>query len=123
MSAEQLTSIANKLVGYCRNHQEAECLDTLYHENAVSVAAMADGNNETVGLDAIKAKHAWWNSNMETHSGSVEGPFLHGDQQFGVIFEIDATNKETGQKMAMKELAIYKVSGDKIVREEFFYTM
>jgi len=126
MSAEQLTSIANKLVGYCRNHKETECLDKLYADNAISVEAAAMPGSDSAkvtGRDAIKRKHEHWNSTMQVHSSAIDGPFLHGRDRFGVIYEIDATNKKTGQRMAMKELAIYKVSDNKIVREEFFYTM
>ena len=58
---------------------------------------------------------------MEVHSSTVEGPFLHGEDHFGVIFDFDATDKESKERVTMKELAIYTVKGGKIIREEFFY--
>lgn len=117
-------AIAEKLIACCRENQEETGLNELYSENAISVEAMiAPGNDsaEAKGLAAIKAKHDWWNENFEVHSATSEGPFLHGDDRFGIIFKVDATNKMTGERHAMQELAIYTVSNDKIVREEFFY--
>lgn len=126
MSYEQLSDVANKLVRYCRTHDETECLDRLYAQDAVSVEAMAmagSENAETAGLDRIREKHAWWTNAMEVHSSTVDGPYLHGHDRFGVIFEFNATNRQTGERMEMKELAIYTVTKGKIVREEFFYTI
>lgn len=117
--------VADQLVAHCRNHTEAEGLRTLYAPNAVSVEAadMGGTGREAKGIDAIQGKHDWWYDNHEVHSSTAEGPFLHGDDRFGVIFAIDVTSKQSGQRMAMKELGIYHVADGKIVREEFFYTM
>jgi hypothetical protein len=79
-------------------------------------------SRESRGVDAIKGKHDWWNSAMELHSASVDGPFVHGDDRFAVIFGFDATDRKSGERTQMKEVAIYTVNGDgKIVREEFYY--
>lgn len=124
MSVEQMKSVAEKLVGFCQNHQEATALDTLYSADAVSVEATpmkAMDSAVVSGLDAIRAKHAWWESAMDVHESSVEGPFFHGEDRFGVIFSIDATNKQTSERMNMRELGVYTVKDGKIAREEFFY--
>ena len=124
MSVEQTREIADKLVNYCKSNDTASCLNELYHTDAVSVEAMAGPGSdspETKGLDGIRGKHEWWGNSFEVHSLNVEGPFMHGDDRFGVIFEFDATNKEANERTAMKELAIYTVQDGKIVREEFFY--
>ena len=60
---------------------------------------------------------------MEVHESSTEGPFLHGSDRFAVVFAMDATERESGQRMQMTEVGVYTVSGGKITREEFFYTM
>ena len=102
-----------------------EGLDTLYAPDAVSVEAadpMGKGR-EVAGVEAIKGKHDWWQNAHEIHSSTVEGPFLHGDNQFGAIFNIDVTTKETGDRMQMKEFGLYTVDQGKIVKEEFFYSM
>ncbi|NJM35725.1 MAG: nuclear transport factor 2 family protein [Rhodomicrobium sp.] len=125
MFPKTLKATAEKLVQYCREDKTAEGLKTLYHRDAVSAEAMAmpgADSAESKGLKAIKAKHDWWYANHDVHSQNVEGPFYHGPDRFGVIFEIDVTNKQSGQRMAMRELAVYTVNPKgKIVREEFFY--
>ena len=124
--ASTIQQIGEQLVTYCRAGDTATGLDTLYAADAVSVEAAANpetGSAVTEGLDGIRGKHAWWDENFEVHSASVDGPFPHGDDRFGVIFELDATEKATGKRNAMKELAIYHVADGKIVREEFFYPM
>lgn len=114
--------IANELVAGCREGRERANLDRLYAEDAVSVeAADMGGGRETRGLAAIHGKHDWFDAMAEVHSGSVEGPFHHGDDRFAVIFEVDVTMKDTGTRSLMREVAIYHVKGGKIVREEFFY--
>lgn len=118
-----LTNIADKLVTYCREGKEAQGLQELYSPDAVSVEAtpMEGGSAESAGLEAIKGKHDWWFNAHEVHSSKVEGPFFHGPDRFGVIFEMDVTNKESKQRMQMRELGVYTVKDGKIVREEFFY--
>ncbi|MEM7059141.1 MAG: nuclear transport factor 2 family protein [Pseudomonadota bacterium] len=126
MFDEKLTAIANALVEHCRNGTEAEGLATIYAEDCVSVEAakMEEGGMGPVfeGRDAIKAKHEWWDANTEVHEFTVDGPFMHGHDRFGVIFSIDVTMKDSGQRMPMKELGIYTVQDGKIVREEFYFS-
>ena len=118
-----LMDVANELVAGCRDGTSSQKLDALYAPDAVSVeAADFDGaGREAKGLDAIKGKHAWWESTFEYLGGSVSDPFPHGDDRFAVIFEVKTKNKETGAVEDMKEVAVYHVANDKIVREEFFY--
>ena len=117
-----LSEIAHELVAGCREGRAKQNLDALYAPDAVSVEAEDMGQGrETHGLPGIHAKHEWWESTQIVHSGSVEGPFLHGDDSFAVIFEMDAEDKTTGKRSQMREVAIYHVKGGRIVREEFFY--
>ena len=113
--------IAQKLYQHCVDHTEAEALATLYSDDAVSVEPMAMEGQSPVseGKAAIEGKHEWWNANFEVHSGVVEGPFINGNN-FSLIFEIDATDKTSGQRWKAKEVALYETDGDKIVRESFF---
>lgn len=117
-----LSEIANELVAGCREGRAKDNLDKLYAPDAVSVEAADMGNGREVhGLAGIHGKHDWWERTQIVHSGSVEGPFLHGDDSFAVIFEMDAEDKESGRRSQMREVAIYHVANDRIVREEFFY--
>ena len=126
MFDDKLKSVGEKLVGYCREGKEAQALAELYAPNAVSVEALAmpgADSPETPGLEAIKGKHDWWFGAHEVHSSKADGPYFHGANRFGVIFDIDVTAKESGQRMQMRELGVYTVEDGKIVREEFYYNM
>ena len=117
------SQVANALVAHCRNGTTQQGVDELYAQNAQSVEAWAmPGGDQTVwdGTEAIKGKQQWWEDNFEVHSVNIDGPYVNGDA-FSVIFEIDATNKGTGERSAMKEIGNYEVSGGKIQREAFFF--
>lgn len=127
MSGESMKATAEKLVGYCRSNDTIKGLDELYDPGAVSVEASAMPGTDspaTEGVDGIKGKHEWWNNSFEVHSAAVDGPYPHGDDRFAVIFEMDVTHKESGQRSQMKEVGVYSVNeAGKIVREEFYYDM
>ena len=72
------------------------------------------------GRAGVKEKGEWWQANHEVHGGSVEGPYVNGDQ-FVVRFKMDVTVKATGERMAMDEVGIYTVKNGKIVEERFCY--
>jgi hypothetical protein len=125
MTSEATRATAEKLVQYCREGKEAQGLDEYYDQQAVSVEAMAmdGGDRESRGLEAIRGKHDWWNENFTVHDAKVEGPFLHGDDRFAVIFEMETSPKAGGERQRMREVAVYTTNpGGRIVREEFFYT-
>jgi len=128
MTAETTRATADKLVAYCRNNDTLTGLKEIYASDAVSVEASpmpgGDGSTETRGVDGIRSKHEWWANNFDVHSATVDGPYPHGTDRFAVIFEMDTTHKESGQRNQMKEVAVYHVNdAGKIVREEFFYAM
>ena len=72
------------------------------------------------GMEAVKQKGDWWRANHEVHGGSVEGPYVNGDQ-FAVRFKFDLTPKSTGERTAMEEVGLYTIKDGKIVEERFFY--
>lgn len=111
------------LTKHCNAKTEHEALDKLYHADCVSVESL-DGPNgrEAHGLDAIRGKHAWWDSAFEEHETSAQGPFFNAPNRFTLIFQMDVTERESGQRMQMSEVGLYTVDTDgMIVREEFFY--
>lgn len=116
--------IANRLVELCRQGKNADALNTLFAEDAVSVEAGGPPGMdlEAKGLAAIKGKGEWWAANHEVHSANVTGPWPHGDR-FIVGFQYDVTNKPSGKRIKMDEVGLYTVKNGKIVREEFFYEM
>jgi len=120
----KLQEIANELCSGCREGRERQNLDKLYAENAVSIEAAAMPGMESVethGVKAIHGKHEWWENANEVHSQKIEGPFFHGDNKFSAIFELDVTDKQSNQRMQMREIALYTVENGKISRVEFFY--
>jgi len=126
-SPQDLMQIGQKLVEYNNNDQSRKCVEEMYAQDCVSAEAAAmpgEDSNEVKGVDAIFAKHDWWESANEVHSSSAEGPFVHGDDRFCVIYEMDVTDKESGERMQMREVATYYVDSDnKICREEFAYAL
>lgn len=114
--------VGKALVELCKVGKEMDALATLYHDDAVSIEARPGNESVAKGMEAIKAKHEWWNSAVEMHSAEVEGPFPnHNDNQFACIFTMDATMKQANQRFQMKEVGLYTVENGKIIKEEFFY--
>ena len=121
---QELMQLGQTLIDHCSNRNEQALQDNYYAEDAVSAEAvpMPDGSVEAVGRDAIKAKNEWWYGAHDLHAMEVDGPFIHGDDRFSVIFNIDVTQKESGERFQMREIGTYYVNQDgKIIREEFAY--
>ena len=119
-----LEEIAEALVAHCKAGTVARGLEELYADDAESVEPFPgpDGSSPIAkGREAIQGKHEWWADAFDVHEAAVDGPHLHGQDRFAVIFEIDATNRESGERMRMKEVGVYTVDDGRIVREEFFY--
>jgi len=117
--------IGQKLVALCREGKNLECINTYYAEGVESVEAAPPPGGERVasGIDAVRGKNQWWADNHEVHSAEVQGPYPHGEDRFAVHFNYDITNKPSGQRMRLDEVAVFHVNDGKIVREEFFYDM
>lgn len=118
--------IGKELVALCKDGKALEAVETLYDEKIVSIEGQ--GSEEMParieGIEAVRGKSEWWFDNHEVHSESVTGPFCgHRDDQFVVQFEMDITNKPSGQRTQMTEVGLYTVSGGKIIQEEFLYLM
>jgi len=124
---QELMQIGGQLVQLCNEGKDSECLDQLYTADAVSAEAVpmpGQDSAEAPGLEAIRGKHEWWYANNEVHSSQAEGPFVHGDDRFNVIFSMDVTDKNTGERTQMREVATYYVNeAGKIHREEFAYPL
>ena len=116
--------IANKYVELCKAHQNHLIIETLFSPDIVSVEAGAPPGTsaEVKGVKAVTEKGKQWMANHEVHSAKVEGPWPNGDK-FIVRLTYDVTNKPSGKRLTLDEAALFTVAGDKIVREEFFYSM
>ncbi len=112
--------VAKKLVQMCEKGEFRAAVETLYAPDIVSVEAheMPNMPSEMHGLEQVLGKTDWWEQNMEVHDSKVSGPFVARDR-FVVRFDIDATDKSSGQRRKMSEVGIYTVMNGKVSREEF----
>ena len=115
-----VAEVANGLAALCREAKFDEAMTAYYSPDIVSIEAMQGEGHETHGLEAIKAKGEWWAANHEVHSVKVSGPYLNGDQ-FAVLFTMDVTFKQNGQRSNFEEIGVYKVADGKVVHEQFYY--
>ncbi len=111
--------LAQDFVALCKAGKFDEAGDRHWSPDVVSIEPMGP-EPESRGLDAVLGKRKWWYDNHEVHGGGAEGPYVNGDQ-FAVEFSMDVTAKASGQRMQMKEIALYTVKDGKIVEERFFY--
>ncbi len=116
--------VADRLVALCREGKNVQALDELYSPDIVSIEPFGDETMpaEIKGIAAVRAKTDWWYASFEWHGGSVDGPLV-SDAHFAARFSMDVTERKTGQRSQMVELAVYEVKDGKIVSERFFYRM
>ncbi|GAC1514294.1 MAG: hypothetical protein NVS1B4_01620 [Gemmatimonadaceae bacterium] len=122
-SSAPATAVAQELVNLCRAGRYKDAVNTLYSEKVVSIEPVG---NETMpaemrGIDSVRKKTDWWESNHEVHSQEVDGPFMGGEDEFAVHFSYVTTFKPTGERRTMNEMALYKLADGKVVKEQFFY--
>jgi len=126
MSIAETIGIGRRLVELCNDGQDQQAVDELYDEKIVSIEGqdMEAMPARLEGLAAVREKHRWWYENHEIHASSATGPFCgHREDCFAVLFETDVTSQPSGERMAMREIALYTVAGGKVVQEEFLYLM
>ncbi|MEI4194985.1 nuclear transport factor 2 family protein [Roseovarius sp. E0-M6] len=98
-------------------------VDEVYAENAQSVEAVVPPGRDVriaKGRGAIRAKREDWAATHDIHTLEADGPYIHPPNRFAVRLEADVTQKASGKKMTLREIAIYTVEDGKIAREEFF---
>jgi hypothetical protein len=102
-----------------------ESVKTLYADDVESIEAVeAPGSSRvTRGKDAVLSNNVKWLEAHEVHSSVTDGPYPHGNDKFAVRFNFDVTNKTSGQRMKLDEVAVYTLKNDKVVKEEFFYSI
>ena len=90
--------------------------DALFHKKFASV----EGGMVWEGRKAVQAKSDDFYAKNDIHSCTCEGPYV-GSTGFGVRFNVDMTDKASGQRVQMSELAVYTVKNGKVVEEQFYY--
>jgi len=114
--------VAKGLVDLCRQRKHMEAINKYYSDGIVSVESSSGPGmpTEMKGIEAIKEKNKWFFDNNELNGEEVNGPFV-GENQFAVQYKMDVTQKASGKKVHMEEMALYTVENGKIVREHFYY--
>jgi ketosteroid isomerase-like protein len=114
--------IANDLVALWKAGKFAEAGEKYWADDVTSVEPVVPpGMDPTCrGKSAARGKGEWWAGAHETHSCTVVGPYLNGDQ-FVVRFTMDVTVRESGQRMQLDETALYTIKDGKIAEERFFF--
>ncbi len=114
--------IGRELVRLYNAGRAEDAVERLYSRSITSIEAQ--GSKEMParikGIQAVRAKRAWWSARTKVHSTRATGPYrgLRKDQ-FAVLFAIDLTDKASRQRSRINEIALYTVRGGKIVQEEF----
>jgi hypothetical protein len=88
------------------------------HARHVIVAPCEQKKN--VHLRIARKGRRFDESYTEIHAFTCSEPLVAG-AFFSVVMGLDATYKEGGRR-TMKEVCVYEVANDKIVREQFFYS-
>ncbi|HEY4325400.1 MAG TPA: nuclear transport factor 2 family protein [Mucilaginibacter sp.] len=114
--------VASRLVQFCREGKNAEAINELYDDQAVSHEPEGSPMQASVGKQAIlDSTNHWYSTVKEIHSVDISDPIVSGNF-FVCGMKIDATYKEHGRSM-MDELCVYEVKDGKIVSQQFFYQM
>jgi len=110
--------VAHGLVDFCRRGEFDAATEEFYSSDITSIEPHGDPL-ESHGIEEVRKKSEWWANTFDVHGVTVTGPYINGDQ-FTVRFEIDATNKASGERMMLDEIAVYSVRNDKVVYERFY---
>jgi ketosteroid isomerase-like protein len=124
-ATDQTMRVGRRLVELIEAGKNREAIEELYADDAVSVEAAegGPGGRVTEGKQKVLEMSDWFFSTMDVHGGTIDGPYPH-DDRFICFMSVDLTPKEgpmAGQRMQMKEAALYSVRDGAIVRSEFFY--
>ena len=120
---EDLIKLGRAFVQPMQDRRGIAHIDEIYAENAESVEAVIPPERDlriAKGRGAINAKREDWVSTHDIHKLETDGPYVHPPNRFAVRFEAEVTQRATGRQMTLREVAIYTVEADKIIREEFF---
>ena len=111
--------LAQQLVSMMREGRMHEAEETLLAPSIESVEGVG-ASMAWQGKKAVFGKYRAWEADHEIHDFQIGGPWV-GATGFAVRYNIDVTQKSTGQRNQMEEIAVYTVKNGKIVREEFHF--
>lgn len=114
--------LATQFTALCRAGKLLDAVDAFYAGSVVSVEAMdfQGEGREMHGKAAVRQKNVQWLADNEVHRAEVTGPFV-SPERFSLLFDFDWTRRANGERVRMREVAVYTVENGAIVREEFLY--
>jgi len=71
------------------------------------------------GMEGLKKKGQELSQQFEVHNIKASNAVV-ADNWFSVKFEIDTTDKKSGNRSTLSEIGVYKVEDGKIVKEYYF---
>lgn len=114
------TEIAARLVQLCRAGDYPGAQSELYADDAKSIEPAWSPDPIQQGREALNKKLNYWIETFETHSNEIGDPIVAGSF-FSLTMKVEVTEKKSGQRISMSEIAVFEVKDDKIVSEQFFF--
>jgi len=114
------TEIAADVAAMLRSQTKDQLIWDKWWDNDRITSIEGDGSTWT-GREALNAKSAAWEAENDVTGFEIKGPFV-GATGFSMHYTVSITNKATGKKMDMTEVAVYTVENGKVIREEFMYS-
>lgn len=99
--------------------QDYPAAEAFWADDVVSIENMEGPMQRIQGREAVHGKSVWWFGAHDIHSFEAQGPFVNGDQ-FALLFRIDVTARDSGQRVKMDEVGVYTVRNGKISEERFY---
>lgn len=115
-----IQEIAADVIALSKAHDLDSIGTRHWADTVVSIENMDGPMARLEGKDALAAKGVWWNDAHDVHGIETFGPFINGDQ-FAVRWVMDVTQKDSGNRITVDEMALYTVADGKITEERFFY--
>ena len=124
MSTKQMEKttkqVADEIVGMAKAGNINDIGPKYWADDVVSIEAMEGPMAHLKGRKAAEGKAEWWSDSHEIHSVETTGPSVNGDQ-FTIHWKMDVTQKDSGNRIGMEEIALYTIKDGKIAEERFFY--
>jgi hypothetical protein len=115
------TEVAHRLVELCRQGAYDQAHKELYADDAVSIEPDFATDNFARGREALAQKGKMFADTFEMHGGTTSEPVVAGNF-FSCAMTADVTERKSGARFTIEEVAVFEVKDGKIVREQFFYS-
>ncbi len=115
------SEIATRLVEMLRSGDYPGAQAELYSDDAKSIEPSWAPDPVQQGREALQGKLNDWIETFETHSNEIGDPIVAGSF-FSLAMSVEVTEKKSGARISMCEIAVFEVKAGKIVTEQFFFS-